>query len=57
MRELIDRGALLEEIHTARNQSILGKTAAAKLEKFVKAAPVLAVRSDPEQEKTNAADT
>ncbi len=39
MPEYIEREALLEEIHTARNQLVLGKTAATKLEKMVRAAP------------------
>jgi len=43
MPEYIEREALLEEIRMSRNYLLLGKTAAAKLEKMVKSAPAAAV--------------
>ncbi len=45
MPEYVEREKLLEEIHTARNQLVLGKTAAAKLEKMVRAVPAADVGS------------
>ena len=39
MPEYIEREKLLDDLQTARNQSVLGKTAVAKFIKFVKALP------------------
>ena len=42
----ISREAILAEIKTQRNQAVLGKTAASKLEKIVKSAPAADVREN-----------